>query len=139
MAIKVRKAYQSQNVIGMPVKSPDKEELGSIDEIVVDIESGTIAYAVLTFNGFFGFSEKYFAIPWKELTLSHDEDESCFLLDTDRDKLSKMSGFDKKDWPERAAADWDAELDEHYQSDDEQSGHRVDPPWPLDCGPPLQA
>ena len=117
MAIRVRKAYQSKNVIGMPVKNSDKDKLGEIEEIVVDIENGKIAYAVLSFNGFFGFSEKFFAIPWHEFALIHDEDGSYFKLDTNRDKLSVMNGFDKKSWPNRAAEDWDAELDRHYQSD----------------------
>ena len=119
MTINVRKAYQSKNVIGLKVRNSAKDKLGSIEEIVVDIESGTIAYAVLSFNGFFGFVEKFFAIPWSELTLKHDEDESYFVLDTDRDKLSVMPGFNKKEWPDMANADWDAELDQYYQSDDE--------------------
>ena len=117
MAITIRKAYQSKNVIGMPVKNPEKDDLGNIEEIVVDIENGTIAYAVLSFDGCFGFSEKFFAIPWNEFNLKHDEDDSYFILDTDRDKLSVMQGFNKKDWPDAAEANWDAELDRHYQSD----------------------
>lgn len=120
MAVKVRKAYRSQNVIGMPVKNAEKDDLGSIEEIVVDIESGTIAYAVLSFNGFLGFVEKFFAIPWSEFTLVHAEDDSYFTLDTDRDRLSEMKGFNKKDWPDSADANWDREVDEHYQSGETQ-------------------
>jgi sporulation protein YlmC with PRC-barrel domain len=119
MTIKIRKAYQSKNVVGMVVKNSDKQVLGNIEEIVVDIESGTIAYAVLSFDGFFGFIEKFFAIPWNEFSLTHDEAESYFILDTDRDKLSALPGFNKKDWPDMANSDWDAELDQLYQSDDE--------------------
>ena len=49
MTINIRKAYQSKNVIGMPVKNSEKQNLGDIEEIVVDIESGSIAHAVLSF------------------------------------------------------------------------------------------
>lgn len=118
MTINIRKAYQSKNVIGMPVKNSEKQNLGDIEEIVVDIESGSIAHAVLSFNGFFGFSEKFFAIPWREFTLKHHKDGSYFILDTDRDKLSAMAGFNKKDWPDMANDDWDAELDQLYQLDE---------------------
>lgn len=121
MTINVRKAYQSKNVIGMRVRNSSKDDLGSLEEIVVDIDSGKIAYAVLSFNGFFGFVEKFFAIPWDEFTLKHDEDESYFILDTDRDKLAVLPGFDKKDWPDMANANWDAELDQHYQSGEQAS------------------
>ena len=120
MTIRVRKAFQSNNVIGLPVKNPEKEDLGTIEEVVIDIERGTVAYVVLSFSGFFGFSEKFFAIPWSEFNLEHGEDGPFFLLDTDRKKLSRLPGFNKQDWPDRAAADWDAAIDDHYQSDEER-------------------
>jgi len=55
MQVKVRKAFRSGNIIGMPVKTPDHKKVGEIEEIVVDIETGRMAYAVLSFGGFFGF------------------------------------------------------------------------------------
>ncbi len=119
MTINVRKAFQSKNVIGMSVLNSDKEELGNLEEVVIDIESGKVAYAVLSFSGFFGFTEKFFAIPWSELALEYGEQGAYFVLDTDRDKLSVMPGFNKKDWPDMANSDWDAAIDDHYQSDEE--------------------
>lgn len=44
------------------------EDIGKIDEIMIDIPTGRIAYAVLSFGGFLGMGDKLFAIPWGRLT-----------------------------------------------------------------------
>ena len=115
MDISVRKAYRSGNVIGFEVRSPKQERIGEIEEVVLDVENGRIAYAVLSFGGLFGFGDKFFAVPWEEFHLKHGEGESHFELDTDREKLQALPGFDKKDWPDVATTDWDVVVDAHYQ------------------------
>ena len=116
MKVKVRKAFRSGNVIGIPVKTPDRQKMGAIEDVVIDIETGQVAYAVLSFGGFFGYGDKFFAIPWQEFSFVHDEKEHYFVVDTSRDKLAKLPGFDKEDWPDVANSDWDKLVDEHYQA-----------------------
>ena len=73
------------------------EELGKIEELMIDLEKGRIAYAVLSFGGFLGMADKLFAIPWQALTLRvHDH---AFTLDIPKDVLEKAEGFDKDNWP----------------------------------------
>lgn len=120
MDIEVRKVYRSSSVRGMTVKSPDKETIGKIEEIVVELESGHIAYAVLSVGGFLGFQNKLFAIPWEEFVLKHDEADKYFVLDTTKEKLSAAPGFDKNDWPQAAERDWEAEVEEHYSRSQRQ-------------------
>src|SRR5450432_1502767 len=43
--------------------------LGKVEAIMLDVTTGRIAYAVLTFGGVFGIGTKLFAIPWSALTL----------------------------------------------------------------------
>jgi sporulation protein YlmC with PRC-barrel domain len=73
------------------------EDLGKIEELMIDLENGRIAYAVLSFGGFLGMADKLFAIPWQALTLRLHE--HAFLLDISRDVLEKAEGFDKSKWP----------------------------------------
>ncbi|MCO5381646.1 MAG: PRC-barrel domain-containing protein [Methanosarcina barkeri] len=40
------------------------EDLGKIEELMIDLEDGRVAYAVLSFGGFLGMGNKLFAIPW---------------------------------------------------------------------------
>ncbi len=73
------------------------EELGKIEELMIDLEKGRIAYAVLSFGGFLGMADKLFAIPWQALSLRvHDH---AFTLDIPKDVLEKAEGFDKDNWP----------------------------------------
>src|SRR5262245_21126308 len=55
------------------------EDLGEIDEIMIDVPRGRVAYAVMSAGGFLGVGSRLFAVPWSALTL--DTDNKCFVLD----------------------------------------------------------
>lgn len=88
------------------------ETLGEIEEIMLDVRGGRIAYAVLAVGGFLGMGEKYFAIPWRALTL--DTNRKCFLLDVDKDRLKNAPGFDKEHWPAMADERWASDVHRYY-------------------------
>ena len=97
---------------GHSVKNQVGEDLSSVKELMIDIPSGRIAYAVLSFGGFMGVGNKLFAIPWGALTV--DEDRKCFMLDTDKGKLERAPGFDKDNWPDMSATMWGEEIHRFY-------------------------
>ncbi len=76
------------------------EDLGKVEDIMIHIDSGRVAYVVLSFGGILGIGDKLFAIPWEALTL--DEDEKHFIMDIDKEKLENAPGFDKDNWPDMA-------------------------------------
>ena len=88
------------------------EDLGEIKDIMVDVRSGWVAYAVLSAGGFLGIGSKLFAIPWGALTL--DADRKCFVLDVDKDRLVNAPGFDKHHWPSMADPTWAREVHDYY-------------------------
>src|SRR5919201_869381 len=59
---------RASKLIGADVENPSGQNLGDIKDIVLDPQTGQIAYAVLGFGGFLGMGEKYFAIPWTALS-----------------------------------------------------------------------
>ena len=73
------------------------EDLGKIEELMIDLQDGRVAYAVLSFGGFLGMGDKLFAIPWKAFSLRLHE--HAFLLDIPKETLEKAEGFDKDNWP----------------------------------------
>jgi sporulation protein YlmC with PRC-barrel domain len=73
------------------------EDLGKIEELMIDLENGRIAYAVLSFGGFLGMGDKLFAIPWQALSLRPHE--HSFTLDIPKNVLENAEGFDKDNWP----------------------------------------
>ncbi|RJR52974.1 MAG: PRC-barrel domain containing protein [Desulfobacteraceae bacterium] len=76
------------------------ENLGTIEDIMIHIDSGRIAYAVLSFGGILGIGDKLFAVPWEAFTL--DEDQHHFILNVDKQFLENAPGFDKDNWPDMA-------------------------------------
>lgn len=97
---------------GDKVVNRQGEDLGEIDEIMLDVPRGRIAYAVMSSGGFLGMGEKLFAIPWSALTL--DTDNKCFVLDVDRQRLKDAPGFDKDNWPSMPDTEFDTRVHSYY-------------------------
>lgn len=101
-------------MIGDDVRNSQGEDLGSIEEFMIDLNRGCISYAVLSFGGVVGLGDKLFAIPWDQLTLSTEEHE--FILDVDRDTLKEAPGFNQDNWPDTTSPDWDAKVRQYWES-----------------------
>jgi len=102
----------ADTLTGDTVVNRQKENLGTIEHLMIDIEKGRVAYAVLSFGGFLGMGDKLFAIPWSALGL--DTVEKQFILDVDKKLLERAPGFDKAHWPNMADPTWDAEVSTYY-------------------------
>ena len=100
--------YAASDVIGDRVRNMDGEDVGKIEDLVIDPEEGRIAYAVLSFGGVLGMGDKYFAIPWHSLRPGSDEKE--FMVDIDKDRLKNAPGFDKDHWPRPNDRKWLGEV-----------------------------
>ena len=107
-----RNILSATTMIDDDVKNPKGEDIGKIHEIMIDVKSGEVAYAVLSFGGIMGVGDKYFAIPWKALEI--DENEKQFRLDVSKEKLEQAPGFDKDNWPDFSKTDFRHSIDAHY-------------------------
>ena len=97
---------------GETVMNPQGDTLGEIEEIMLDVRSGRIAYAVMSAGGFLGIGEKYFAVPWRAFTM--DTDRKAFILDVDKERLMNAPGFDKDHWPAMADQTWAGQVHSYY-------------------------
>jgi len=97
---------------GDSVVNADGEELGSIKDIMIDVSSGQVAYAVLSRGGILGIGDKLFAIPWTALTL--DANRKCFILDVSKERMDEAPGFDKDNWPSMADLSWATQVHSYY-------------------------
>jgi len=94
----------AHTLIGNEVYNHKGEDIGEIKEIMLDMRTGKISYAVLSFGGFLGMGEKLFAAPWTALTL--DTTNKRFVLNVEKERLVKSPGFNKDQWPDRADQSW---------------------------------
>lgn len=102
----------ANTLIGDDVYNHQDEHLGDIKEIMLNMHSGRISYAVLSFGGFMTLGEKLFAVPWEALTL--DTVNKRFVLNVEKKRLEDASGFDKGDWPDMANSTWSQGIHTFY-------------------------
>lgn len=94
------------------VYNPKGEKLGSIKELMLDIENGKISYAVLSFGGFLSLGEKLFAVPWSALKV--DTKNKRLVMDTSEERLKNAPGFDTDNWPDMADATWEKSVRAYF-------------------------
>jgi hypothetical protein len=58
----------SDKVEGTTVYDSHGEKIGSVERVMIDKQSGQVAYAVLSFGGFLGIGSDSYPIPWDSLT-----------------------------------------------------------------------
>lgn len=110
----------ADTLIGESVVDPQGLSLGDIKEIMLDISSGQVAYAVLAFGGFFGLGEKLFAVPWQAMRL--DTANKCFVLNVDKERLKTAPGFNSHAWPDMTEAAWVDQIHAFYGTEPPRSG-----------------
>lgn len=104
---------KSSDVVGEKVKNHQGENLGDIKCLVLDKHEGKVIYVVLSFGGFLGMGDKYFAMPWD--TLSYNIEKNCYIINVDEKKLENSPGFDKDNWPNMADQTWQQSITDFYR------------------------
>ncbi|MBL0352264.1 MAG: PRC-barrel domain-containing protein [Dechloromonas sp.] len=102
----------ADTLVGNSVFNDKGESLGEMKEIMLDMRSGSVGYAVMSFGGFLGMGGKFFAVPWNALIL--DTKNKRFILNVDKSRLEGAPGFDKDKWPNMADQSWAKEIHAYY-------------------------
>jgi len=97
------------------VRNPADEDLGTIEEVMLDVENGCVGYAVLSFGGVLGIGDKLFAVPWT--ALEYDSEGEEFILDVSKQELVNAPGFDRDRWPDMADPDWMSTVHGFYKTE----------------------
>ena len=102
----------ADTLTGNDVVNQLDEDLGDIKEIMLDMRSGRVEYAVLSFSGLMGMGDKLFAVPWSALKL--DTVNKRFVLNVEKSKLESAPGFDQDAWPNMADSSWEKDIHAYY-------------------------
>ena len=108
-----RKVLSCSTLTGDRVRNKSDEDLGKVEEIMIDVETGNVAYVVLSYGGILGMGTKLFAVPWDAFELSEEEHE--FILDVSKEKLDRAPGFDKNNWPESGDPQFYEDTDRYWK------------------------
>jgi hypothetical protein len=86
------------------VVNPAGKDLGQIQEFMVDIAQGRVAFVIVSFGGILGITDKWFALPWELLKWSGERKK--FILDMPREVLESAPGLNKDKWPDEINISW---------------------------------
>ena len=81
----------SDKVEGTEVHDRAGNKLGTIERVMIDKQSGKVAYAVMSFGGFLGLGERFHPLPWA--VLDYDTDQHAYVVDLDRKTLEGAPTF----------------------------------------------
>lgn len=102
----------NKEVVGRKVINLQGEDLGKVEEVMLDSAPGRVAYAVLSFGGFLGMGDRLFAVPWE--ALNYSPSQNAFVINVDKNVLKNAPGFDKNNWPNMTDTRWRSEIYNYY-------------------------
>ena len=94
------------------VRNSAGEDLGRIEDVALDPETGSVQYAILSFGGWLGMGNKLFPVPWSSLRVSPSRD--YVLIDLDKDTLRRAPSFERDAWPNWADPVWQRNIYDYY-------------------------
>ncbi len=97
----------SGDVNGTRVFGRNADHIGTIDHLMIDRETGKVAYAVMTFGGLFGIGQDSYPIPWSKL--SYDVSLDGYRTDIDPDQV-RAAPVRPDTWDRR----WEKSTYDHY-------------------------
>jgi len=103
---------ESDKESGKAVYGSDNKKIGSIQKVMIDNNSGEIAYAVLSFGGFLGIGSEHYPVPWK--VLRYDSELGGYRSDISENRLkgAPKHGSEYYDWSAHRAT-----LDDYYNDE----------------------
>ena len=105
--------FSLHTLIGNDVYNHETDEIGALQDIVMDMHTGRIGFAVLRCRVDPTIGDKLVAVPWSKLTLNRQM--HCFVLDLSVDRLRAAPALDVARWPAMNGLAWPGpgSLDQH--------------------------
>ncbi len=83
---------------GSTVRNRQREEIGDIDEVLIEPESGRVRFAILSVGGFLGLGSTRVAVPWSAFEITPQVGRITYMLDATRERLEKARRVEGKNY-----------------------------------------
>ncbi|HXF55772.1 MAG TPA: PRC-barrel domain-containing protein [Hyphomicrobiaceae bacterium] len=104
-----RRLISNEDVQGTAVYGAGEQKIGSVDHLMIDKQSGRVAYAVISFGGFLGLGHGHYPVPWG--ALKYDTSLEGFRTSITEQQLRDAPEFSDDSWGDR---DWEMRTHKHY-------------------------
>jgi sporulation protein YlmC with PRC-barrel domain len=104
---------ESDRVEGTAVYDRSGKRIGTVERVMIDKISGRVAYAVMSFGGFFGVGAEEYAVPWS--MLDYDPGLGGYRIQITAEQLRSAPSLSRargQDWPDRRS---ERDLHDYYQ------------------------
>jgi hypothetical protein len=106
--METRKLWPATTILRSRVRTRDGDEIGKVEDLVLDPATQRLDYAVLSLDGY----PELFIVPWSMFDSSRWPD--YLVVSSDQRSLERGPTFDPADWPEITDPAWDRRVREYY-------------------------
>ncbi len=99
------------DVIGMTLKDVQRDNIGEIDDAIIDLNEGDLVYALVSFGGFMKIGKDYALVPWDLLTISGDQHFA--VAEIERDLLEKVA-FSRNQFPDLSDQEYHRNISQEF-------------------------
>lgn len=107
-------AMRASDIMDLEVRNPQDEELGNVDDLVIDLQTGRIRYVAMSVGGVLGVGGDLYAVPWQAFQLQGAEGDRHLVLNATSQQFENAPGFDNDNWPDMANQRWQTTNDAYY-------------------------
>ncbi|MEP9380211.1 PRC-barrel domain-containing protein [Aquabacter sp. CN5-332] len=100
-------------VSGTNVYNAAGEKLGSIYDVMIEKQSGKVAYAIMSFGGFLGIGNDYHPLPWS--TLNYNVQQGGYVVNLTREQLEGAPHYAESE-PPTWDRDYETRVHDYYRS-----------------------
>jgi sporulation protein YlmC with PRC-barrel domain len=94
--------HDSGDIIGTRIKNAEGKDIGEIDRLMIDPQSGKISHVVVGLGGFLGVGEKKVVVPWSDLKFGAVSDGKKAVITMDQAKLESAPRYERSARAERS-------------------------------------
>ena len=108
--------WKGSQLIGAKVEDPTGKNIGKIEDVMVDF-GGRVQFAILSFGGFLGLGEKWYAVPWNALSVDREGegmDVKRIVLDVTKETLERAPSFTQDRWPDTRNTQWTRDTQKYW-------------------------
>jgi len=95
---------ESRDFIGTRIKNAEGKDIGEIDSLIIDPQSGRISHVVIGVGGLMGVGEKKVVVPWSEITMAPATSGRKPAIVMDPAKLESAPRYERSARTDRAPA-----------------------------------
>lgn len=107
-----RRLISADRVQGTPVYDAQGDKLGHVEDVMLDKESGKVAYAILSYGGFLGAGERFHPVPWG--MLRYDTGRNGYVTPIDKSQFETGPTLDRSQVGADDDGQWSQAVHSHY-------------------------